>query len=367
MRQLIVLLALLTITLARSEYHRYYAHTFFDTASTVAQAAPQIEERRLTEIRYLTHSGTNAEAYWSFDSKRLSFQAIRAPYAATHPCDTIYTINADGSNITPVSGPVGRTTCSFFFPDGEWVLYSSTRSGGKYCPPAPDMSYGYLWPLNKDMDIYKQDLRNGTILPLVSYPNAYTAEAVISPNGKQIIFTSTKDGDLELYTCDLDGANVRRMTYTPGYDGGAWFSWDSSKIVWRANRPRGTAYTDYKNLLDFGLVSPVNMQIYWQQADLSAPAVQLTFNNATNFAPAFLPDDSGVIFSSDLHAPNSGNFQLYTVKLDGTGLQQITSEGSFNSFPMFSPDGKYLAWESSRNTKKPGDINILVARWISSE
>jgi Tol biopolymer transport system component len=187
------------------------------------------------------------------------------------------------------------------------------------------MSYGYLWPLNKDMNIYVQDTVNKTIEPLITKPDSYTAEAVISADGTRIIYTSDHEGDLELYTANIDGTNQRRMTYTPGYDGGAWFSWDNKLITWRANRPRGQEYADYKNLLDFGLVSPVNMQIYYQVADLSQPAVQVTNNTGTNFAPVFTPDSKGLVFSSDLHAPNRGNFQLYYVNLDGSGLRQITT------------------------------------------
>ena len=109
-----------------------------------------------------------------------------------------------------------------------------------------------------------------------------------------------------------------------------------------------------------------------QDAELIAPAVQVTNNAGTNFAPAFVPDNSAIIFASDMHAPNMGNFQLYMVNIDGiasplliihlplfptlplfplgSNLQQITTEGNFNAFPMFSPDGKTLAWESDRNT-----------------
>lgn len=163
---------------------------------------------------------------------------------------------------------------------------------------------------------------------------------------------------------NLDGGDLRRMTYTPGYDGGAWFSWDGSKIVWRANRPRGSEYNDYVNLLRFGLVQPSNMQIYWQDSELLAPMVQVTNNSGTNFAPVFVPDDSLILFSSDIHAPNTGNFQLYVIGLDGTGLTQITTEGNFNAFAMFSPDGKTLVWCSDRGTSKPGDINVLTATWI---
>lgn len=319
-------------------------------------------EPHLKNIRNITNGGTNAEAYWSFDGKQFSFQAIRGELGQTHDCDQIYTMNSDGSNVKLISGGLGRTTCSYFLPDGEHVLYSSTKSGGSYCPPTPDQKYGYLWPLNKDMNIYITHIKSGHT-KLLFESGEYNAESVISPNGERIIFTSAKDGDLELYTMRLNGSDIRRMTYTPGYDGGAWFSWDSKKIVWRANRPQGNDYTDYLNLLKFGLVSPTNMQIYWQDVELLHLVVQVTNNNGTNFSPVFTPDSKAIVFSSDMHAPNTGNFQLYYVRLDGTGLIKLTTEGTFNAFAMFNPQGNTLAWESNRGVKIPGDIDVFLADW----
>jgi len=320
------------------------------------------ESKYLKNIVNLTASGTNAEAYWSFDGKSYSFQAIRDSLGAVHPCDAIYVANADGSNITLVSTGTGRTTCSYYLPDGKSVLYSST-SNTKWCPPTPDMMYGYVWPIYKDMEIYVYGLKDGYRTKLTDN-NFYDAESTISPDGTRIIFTSDRDGDLELYSMNLDGTQIRRHTYTPGYDGGAWFSHNNQMLVWRAARPAGENLTDYLNLLSLGITRPSGLQIYVQGVDAFQPAVQLTSNAGTNFAPVFLPDDSGVLFSSNLGDPEGGTFQLYTVNLDGTGLTQITTEGNFNSFAMFSPDGKYLLWESDRNTKNYGDINILKAEWI---
>lgn len=107
-----------------------------------------------------------------------------------------------------------------------------TCTTGDYCPPTPDMNYGYLWPVYKDMNIYKVRLSDLSLERLTDEVG-YDAESTISPDGKRVIFTSDRDGDLELYTMDLDGSNIQRITYTPGYDGGPYFSYDSSMICWR--------------------------------------------------------------------------------------------------------------------------------------
>jgi len=319
----------------------------------------------LSNIVQITNGGTNAEAYWSFDNTRLSFQAIRKPFAQTHPCDLIYVMDRDGSNVQLVSTGDGRDTCSYFYRDGKTVIFSSTSEGGSFCPPTPDMLAGYLWPLYKEMAIYKKDLSSGQITKMTKL-EGYTAEATLSPDGKSIIFTAVKDGDLELYSMDTAGGNIRRLTYSPGYDGGAFYSNNGTMIVWRANRPKGLELQNYFSLLNVGLVAPSNMQLYIANADgtnarrVSNPIML----NATNFAPYFLPDDSGIIFSSDLLQPNRGIFHLYRVNLDGSNLQQITTEGHFNAFAMFSHDGKTLVWASDRATNTPGEIDIFTATWV---
>eukprot|EP01089_Gocevia_fonbrunei_P007593 TRINITY_DN1878_c0_g1_i1.p1 TRINITY_DN1878_c0_g1~~TRINITY_DN1878_c0_g1_i1.p1 ORF type:complete len:384 (+),score=89.02 TRINITY_DN1878_c0_g1_i1:64-1215(+) len=319
------------------------------------------ESAHLKNIKKITNEGTNAEAYWSFDGKKFSFQGIFGKEGQEHPCDQIYIMNADGSNITMISEGLGRDTCSYYTPDDESVIYSSTKSGGAWCPPTPDMSYGYLWPIYNDMDVYKLHLKSGKRERITS--GDYNAESTIAPDGSLIIFTSSRSGDLELYTMKLDGTAVRRITYTPGYDGGAYFSFNSKNITWRAGRPTGAALTSYMELVDLGLVEPLNMQIYVAEADGSNPVQLTNFPNVVSFSPFFLPDDSGVIFSSNLNSTTGMEFQLFMIKNDGTGLEQLTWEGTFNSFPMYSPNGKQLAWESNRDTAVYSDLNVYVADW----
>ena len=107
-------------------------------------------------------------------------------------------------------------------------------------------------------------------------------------------------------------------------------------------------------------------QIYVMNADGSGKK-QVTSNRASNFAPFFHPDGRRIIFSSNVETRNEKgrpSFHLYLVNDDGTGLERITTEGRFNSFPMFSPDGKRLAWVSDRHAKEPGEFNVFLADWI---
>ncbi|MCS7183350.1 MAG: hypothetical protein NZ869_09615 [Thermoanaerobaculum sp.] len=315
-------------------------------------------ESRLANLRQLTFGGENAEAYFSFDGKKLIFQSTRPPFA----CDQIFVMNANGRHQRLVSTGRGRTTCAYFFPDNRRFIYSSTHQGNPDCPPKPDLSQGYVWPLYPDYDIYLASLDDLTPRPLTQAPG-YDAEATVSPKGDRIVFTSVRDGDLELYTMKLDGSDLRRITHEVGYDGGAFFSPDGSMLVWRASRPLpGPETEEYQRLLAQGLVRPFKLDIYVAAAD-GSNVRRLTDNGAANFAPFWHPSGNKIIFVSNLHQPRSRNFDLYLINVDGTGLERVTYFEDFDGFPMFSPDGKRLVFCSNRYNSKPGETNVFIADW----
>lgn len=326
-------------------------------AAQASLALPQ--EKHLRNVRQLTFGGENAEAYFSFDNKWLSFQSTREG----HDCDQIYVMHTDGSNVRMISTGKGRTTCAYFLPDGRHVLYASTHMGGDACPPKPDFSRGYVWALYKDYDIFVTDTKTGKLTRLTDTPG-YDAEATIAPNGKHIVFTSVRDGDLELYSMDLDGKNVKRLTHEVGYDGGAFYSPDSKMLVYRASRPpTPEAEARYKQLLSEGLIEPRALEIWVMNADGSGKR-QVTNNGKANFAPFFLPDGKRIIFASNMDDPKGRDFDLYVINVDGTGLERITYNETFDGFPMFTSDGKYLVFASNRNDAKPGDTNLFIAEWV---
>ncbi len=333
-------------------------------------------ERHLANIRQLTFGRQNAEAYFSFDGTKLIFQSTNdwskvseanplKPADAGHGCYQMYVMDLQSVTTRMVSTGMGATTCGYFFPGDRRVLYSSTHGAGPHCPPKPKRDGAYRWALD-DYDIYSVRIDGQQLQRLTATPG-YDAEATISPDGKTIVWTSVKDGDLDLYTMNLDGTNVRRLTDDLGYDGGAFFSPDSTRIVYRAAHPTDPAeIAKYKELLAQRLVEPGQLEIFVINVDGSGKR-QVTSNGASNFSPYFHPDGKRVIFSSNLETRGEGgrpSFHLYLVRDDGTGTERITTEGHFNSFPMFSPDGKRLVWVSDRNAKAPGEFNVFLADWI---
>jgi len=328
--------------------------------NTTAPAAPPQPEKHLRNIHQLTFGGQNAEAYFSADGKKLIFQSTRDNVK----CDQIFVMNIDGSDPHMISTGKGRTTCSFFYPDGKKILYSSTHLGGADCPPKPDYSRGYVWGIYPSYDIFTANPDGSDLRQLTKTPG-YDAEATISTDGKKIVFTSIRNGDLDIYTMDADGSNVKQLTHELGYDGGPTFSPDGRLIVYRAHHPKSEQeIADYKDLLKQALIRPTYLEIWVMKADGSDKR-QITDLGAASFAPAFYPDGKHIIFSSNVGSTGGmGNFELYGVDLDGRNLERITYTDGFDGFPMFSPDGKKLVWVSGRNGKVPHETNIFIADWV---
>lgn len=319
---------------------------------------PHPQEARFGSLTMLTDGYENAEAYFSSDGERLVYQSNRPP----HGCDQIYVMPAAGGESVLVSTGLGRTTCGYFAgEDDRYIVYASTHHIDPDCPPPPDMSQGYVWPLHP-YDIVRLDTWTGELKILTDNP-AYDAEPTVSPDGRTIVFTSLRDGDLDIYTMDLDGGSVRRLTHALGYDGGPFFSPDGSLIVYRAARPEGQALADYQVLLARNKVRPGRLEIYVMNADGSDQR-QITDLGCASFAPFFHPSGKKIIFSTNHPVARGREFDLWLVNLDGTGLEQVTFTDEFDGFPMFSPDGTKLVFASNRHNRLPGETNVWIADWI---
>ena len=331
-----------------------------EPAAPAASGGTAAEEVHLTNLRQLTFGGQNAEAYYAFDGSRLIFQTSREGV----PCDQIYTMDLDGNNVQMVSTGDGRTTCGYFFPGGESILYASTHLGGAECPPEPGFEQGYVWAIYDSYDIFTAN-PDGSGLTRITDTDGYDAEATIGPAGR-VVFTSVRDGDMEIYSMNGDGSDVRRLTDSPGPDGGPFFSPDGTKIVFRG-RPLepGPDLDEYQSRLDQGLWSPnaTDIDVFVMDEDGSNRR-QVTDLGGASFAPFWHPDGERIIFASNWHNPEGRNFDLFMVHEDGTGLERITFDDTFDSFPMFSPDGRHLVFASNRGGRVEGDTNVFIADWV---
>lgn len=322
-------------------------------------------DMHMHNVSKLTHDGDNGEAYFSSDGKQLIYQSSRGE----QKCDKIWTMKIDGSDKRRVSPDHGAHTCSFFYPGNEQIIFASTSHLAGECPPKPTFpsSVRYAWPLYP-YSIFKADA-DGSNLQKLTDNSQYDAEPVISSDGRKIVFGSQRQGDFDIYIMDADGSNVKRLTETIGYDGGPWFSADGKKIVWRAWYPQtDKEKAQWQDNMSNNYIIATPLDIWVMDSDGSNKK-RLTNNKATNWAPSWHPDGKRIVFSSNMDDWHEElktfghNFELYLINDDGSGLERITFNTVFDSFPMFSPDGKKLVFGSNRNTTKPRATDVYIADW----
>lgn len=325
------------------------------------------EETHFANLQQLTFGGDNAEAYFNFTGTQIIFQ--RTNPKDNLPCDQMFIgkVPRLGEAFTYklVSTGKGRTTCGSFTKDGAHIIYASTHLSADSCPPVPDRKkYGnrYIWPLYESYDIFMADT-NGNIVKQLTNSKGYDAEATLSPDGNKMIYTSDKDGDIELYIMDLRTGKEKRITHTLGYDGGAWFSPNGKKIIWRASRPNtDSAISEYKDFLAIHLVAPTNMEVFTAKSN-GKRIKQITSLGKANWAPVFMPDGKRILFASNHEYSRGYPFNMYVLYPNGT-LNKISRDKGFDAFPMFSSDGKKIIFCSNRNNGGTRDTNIFIADWI---
>ena len=324
--------------------------------------APHPLERRLARPRQLTFGGQNAECYFSFEGDRLIFQSTRGDLSA----DQIFSMDLAARGLRLVSTGLGKTTCGYFFPGARRIVYASTHLDSPEPPAPPDyQKYGYVWKFNEGFDLFAADADGRRLVRLTETPG-YDAECTISRDGRWIVFTSMRDGDLEIYKMRSDGGGVTRLTRELGYDGGAFFTPDGRHIVYRGHTPKGEAeVAAYREMMQLGMWRPGPLDLRIMDADGGNPRTLLS-NGASNWAPFPAPDGKRVIFSSNLHDPDprKRNFDLYVMNLDGSGLERVTYDEEFDGFPMFSPDGRLLVWAANRHGQVARETNLFLAEWV---
>ena len=326
-----------------------------------------IKKYKLINTKQLTKNGDNGEAYFSSDDSRLIFQSKRNGDG----CDKIYTMTIDGEDIKPIPHSDGAYTCSYYSINDEFIFFSSTMQDGVQCPlvykdPNPRK---YIWPL-RNFDIYRlsqnKDLKN------LTNSEGYDAEATVHPFEEKIIFTSLRDGDIDLYEMDYDGNNLKRITSDFGYDGGAFYSPDGTKIVWRGWYPKNEKeIIQWKNNIKKNYIESVPLDIFIADRD-GKNKIQLTNNGATNWSPSWHPSGEYIVFSSnkddwldefDSYGPN---FELYLMQISTGKLTRLTYNSTFDSFPVFSKDGSKIVYSSNRNAENPRQTNIFISDFILS-
>lgn len=331
------------------------------------EPAPEPREPLLSRIRQVTFDGKRSgEGYFGADGRKLIFQSERE---AGNPFYQIYTLDLADGALRRISAGTGKTTCAWLHPDGARALFASThldpkareKQQAELDERAKGMQRRYAWDYDEFYDLYA---RTGDGEPQALAPAlGYDAEGSYSPNGKHILFASNRhayaeldklSGEdkkrlnidpsyfIDLYAMDAGGGNIKRLTESPGYDGGPFYSADSSRICWRRFSPDG------------------KLAEIWTANTDGSDARALTKLGAMSWAPYFHPSGQYLIFATNVHGFD--NFELYLV--DAAGKRdpvRVTTTAGFDGLPAFSPDGKTLAWTSTRTPKKQSQI--FMADW----
>lgn len=333
---------------------RYDARMTILLLLALVQDAPGIRDPRP-----LTSGGTHAEAYFNHDGTKLVLMGQRPGDGA----DQIYVLDLPSGRLERASSGEGKTTCGWFLPDGR-LVYSSTHHHGAAPPPRPDRSQGYVWPFFRTFDLFLKE-KDGALRQLTAV-DGYDAETTASADGKTLVFTSQRDGEMALYTMSPDASNLRRVTKRRGYPGGAVFSPDGTKLVYRAFYPKTPdEEAALDRLLKERLLEPrkCHFEIFVSDVDGSNERPLTSFGKAS-WAPCWHPDGKTLVFASDKDATRPGQFSLYAMDADGADVRRLTDHDGFDSFPHFSPDGTKIVFISNRGGADPRrDLNVFIADW----
>ncbi len=315
----------------------------------------KLETPYLKNIRQVTRDFVRAgEGYFSPDKAKIIFQAEEK---GENPFYQMFVMELASGRVKRVSPGVGKTTCGYFHPDNAKIIFASSHSD-----PEAKKHYAverglreeekkakkrrrYVWDFDPHMEIYEANMDGSALKRLTDSPG-YDAEGAYSADGKQIVFCSNRSGEknLELYIMDADGKNVRQLTKAPGcYNGGPFFSPDGKRVIFRSDRKKED-----------------HLQLYVISVDGSGERALTDDDNWVFWAPYWHPDGKHIIYTAADHSDPlvRPNYDLYWMNIDTGKKTRLTHAPGADVLPVFSPDGAWLMWTSTRDGRQPAQLYL---------
>jgi TolB protein len=308
-----------------------------DTPDDVAEVAfgagnPDIVVMTDEALPYydIPHIPVSAEAYFAPDSYHLIAQtndpdAVKSRFGTTG--NLTYTYSIDGTDLLRANDK-GQDACSYFFPDQQRVVFTSTRD--RMDLPPGNWSDQNEYPQGAELYIADLDGNNRTRLTDNEY---YEAEVSVSPNSEWIVFGRMIKGQMDLWRMRSDGSDEQQVTFTEDWQEWAPFYLpDNETIMFRAWRRS-----------EYGQISPTPMTVFTIKHDGSNWR-RYTFDRDMNWAPYPAPDGRHYVF---VRIEGENNWDVYLGDLAGGEPKRLTTYEGFDGLPSLSPDGTKLAWARS--------------------
>ncbi len=299
-----------------------------DAVSAASPAIRPADSSRELPVRRIPGIPPAAEAYYAPDGYHLIAQ-VRDPDAQQSGDKRVgsaltYIFTEDGKTLRRINDR-GQDACSFFFPDQQRVIWTSTRDHMDL--PLGNWADPRHYPAGAEL--YSSDWYGKDVVRLTN--NAwYDAEVTISPNGQWIVWTRQIDGNANLWRMHADGSGEQQITFTRDWQPGAPFYLpDNDTIIFQAWRES-----------EYGKVEPTPMTVFTIKADGSG-LTQRTFNREMTWGPGPAADGRHYIFTRII---DGDNHELFLGDLAGDPPLRLTWNPGFDGMKSFSRDSSRMVF-----------------------
>jgi len=309
-----------------------------DAVSGASPATQAIDDSKELPVRLIPNMPPSAEAYYAPDDYHLIAQT-RDPDAqqpeGSRIGGALTYIYTDDGKLSRRINDRGQDACSWFFPDQERILWTSTRDNMDM--PLGDWADQNNYP--QGAELYTSDWHGKDVVRLTNN-EWYEAEVAVSPNGEWIVFVRQIDGNINMWRMRTDGSDEQQITFTEDWQPGApIYMRDSETILFQGWRSS-----------EYGKITPTPMTVFTIKHD-GSELTQRTFDRGMYWGPAPIADGRHYLFTTIL---DGNNHELFLGDLAGNEPLRLTYRSGFDGMKSISNDGKKMLF-----ARTAGEGNLL--------